>query len=305
MLARGSLGNPWLFEQLLGARDARADARGGPRRARLGDGPRRRAPRRRARGALPAQVLPLVRRRGSAAARRCRTRSSATASLAEARARSLRWSARARLRRPQRRSRRYTARPPSRRRSPRSSGLSCDGVDQHEATMPKDVILTPEGLEKLKDELEHLQTTAGARSPSASRRRASSATSPRTPSTTTPRTSRRCSRRGSPSSRSSCAPRRSSTPRTSRTDVVGVGSIVHVKDQKTGKSQKYTIVGSAEANPAERKLSNESPVGKALIGHKRNDDRRGRRCPTARRASSRSPRSTSGCRLDGGPTAPS
>ena len=55
------------------------------------------------------------------------------------------------------------------------------------------------------------------------------------------------------------------------TDVVGVGTIVHVKDEKTGKSQKYTIVGSAEANPAELKLSNESPVGRALMGHKRND----------------------------------
>ena len=55
------------------------------------------------------------------------------------------------------------------------------------------------------------------------------------------------------------------------TDVVGVGSIVHVKDEKTGKSQKYTIVGSAEASPAELKLSNESPVGRALLGHKRND----------------------------------
>ena len=55
------------------------------------------------------------------------------------------------------------------------------------------------------------------------------------------------------------------------TDVVGVGSTVHVKDEKTGKSQKYTIVGSAEANPAELKLSNESPVGRALLGHKRND----------------------------------
>ena len=55
------------------------------------------------------------------------------------------------------------------------------------------------------------------------------------------------------------------------TEVVGVGSIVHVKDEKTGKSVKYTIVGSAEANPDEAKLSNESPVGRALIGHKRND----------------------------------
>jgi transcription elongation factor GreA len=55
------------------------------------------------------------------------------------------------------------------------------------------------------------------------------------------------------------------------TDVVGVGSVVHVKDEKTGKSQKFTIVGSAEASPAELKLSNESPVGRALLGHKRND----------------------------------
>jgi transcription elongation factor GreA len=55
------------------------------------------------------------------------------------------------------------------------------------------------------------------------------------------------------------------------TDVVGVGVVVHVKDEKTGKSQKFTIVGSAEANPAELKLSNESPVGRALMGHKRND----------------------------------
>ena len=49
----------------------------------------------------------------------------------------------------------------------------------------------------------------------------------------------------------------------------------HVKDEKTGKSQKYTIVGSAEANPAESKLSNESPVGKAL--HRPQAQRRRRR----------------------------
>jgi transcription elongation factor GreA len=55
------------------------------------------------------------------------------------------------------------------------------------------------------------------------------------------------------------------------TDVVSVGSIVHVKDQKTDKSVKYKIVGSAEANPSEMKLSNESPVGKALLGRKRGE----------------------------------
>ena len=55
------------------------------------------------------------------------------------------------------------------------------------------------------------------------------------------------------------------------TDAVDVGVTVHVKDQKSGKSTKYRIVGSAEANPAENKLSNESPVGKALLGHKRGE----------------------------------
>jgi transcription elongation factor GreA len=55
------------------------------------------------------------------------------------------------------------------------------------------------------------------------------------------------------------------------TDHVRVGTTVHVKDEKSGKSVKYSIVGSAEANPSESKLSNESPVGKALIGHKRGE----------------------------------
>ena len=55
------------------------------------------------------------------------------------------------------------------------------------------------------------------------------------------------------------------------TDVVSVGATVHVKDQKTDKSTKFRIVGSAEADPSESKLSNESPVGKALLGHKRGE----------------------------------
>jgi transcription elongation factor GreA len=55
------------------------------------------------------------------------------------------------------------------------------------------------------------------------------------------------------------------------TTEVGVGTLVHVKDQKSGDSQKFHIVGSAEANPTEQKLSNESPIGKALMGHKRNE----------------------------------
>jgi transcription elongation factor GreA len=54
------------------------------------------------------------------------------------------------------------------------------------------------------------------------------------------------------------------------TDEVSVGVRVHVKDQKSGDSRKFQIVGATEAKPPD-KLSNESPVGKALMGHKRGD----------------------------------
>lgn len=54
-------------------------------------------------------------------------------------------------------------------------------------------------------------------------------------------------------------------------DVVAVGTTVHLKDQKTSKSVKYKIVGSSEADPLGGKLSNESPIGKALMGKKRNE----------------------------------
>jgi len=54
-------------------------------------------------------------------------------------------------------------------------------------------------------------------------------------------------------------------------DVVSVGSKVKLRDIAANKTFEYHIVGSAEANPAEQKLSNESPVGKAIIGHKKGE----------------------------------
>jgi transcription elongation factor GreA len=54
-------------------------------------------------------------------------------------------------------------------------------------------------------------------------------------------------------------------------DVVRVGSLVSVKDDKAGKALQYTIVGSTEADPSQNRLSNESPVGKALLGRKKGD----------------------------------
>jgi len=54
-------------------------------------------------------------------------------------------------------------------------------------------------------------------------------------------------------------------------DVVSVGSTVRLRDVDARQTFEYRIVGSAEANPAELKLSNESPVGKAIIGHKKGE----------------------------------
>ena len=52
--------------------------------------------------------------------------------------------------------------------------------------------------------------------------------------------------------------------------VVPVGSIVHIKDQDSGRSRKFQIVGSTEADLNGGKLSSESPIGAALIGGKVN-----------------------------------
>jgi transcription elongation factor GreA len=54
-------------------------------------------------------------------------------------------------------------------------------------------------------------------------------------------------------------------------EAVSVGSKVRLKDMDANETIEYHIVGSAEANPAEHKLSNESPVGKAIIGKKKGE----------------------------------
>jgi transcription elongation factor GreA len=53
--------------------------------------------------------------------------------------------------------------------------------------------------------------------------------------------------------------------------VVSVGSVVRLRDVDAKQTVEYHIVGSAEANPAEQKLSNESPVGKAILGKKKGE----------------------------------
>lgn len=49
-------------------------------------------------------------------------------------------------------------------------------------------------------------------------------------------------------------------------DTVSIGSIVTVEDMEFGDTMEYAIVGTAESDPLKNKISNESPVGKAILG---------------------------------------
>ncbi len=55
-----------------------------------------------------------------------------------------------------------------------------------------------------------------------------------------------------------------------KTDKVSIGSTVKLKDLQSNEVLEYTVVGSAEADPLHNKISNESPVGQAILGQKVN-----------------------------------
>jgi transcription elongation factor GreA len=57
-----------------------------------------------------------------------------------------------------------------------------------------------------------------------------------------------------------------------KSDVVELGSVVKVQAASAKKADTYTIVGSAEASPTEGRISNESPLGRALLGKKAGDE---------------------------------
>ena len=136
--------------------------------------------------------------------------------------------------------------------------------------MPREVIVTKEGLEELKSKIEHLSTTR--RREVAERIRAAREFGDIAENAEYDDAKNEQAMLEKQISDLEDKLRSATVVETPASgDKVTVGVTVHVKDQKTDKSVKYKIVGSAEANPAEQKLSNESPVGRALIGHKRGD----------------------------------
>ena len=137
--------------------------------------------------------------------------------------------------------------------------------------MPKDIILTPEGLDKLQTELEFLQTDK--RQEVAERIKEAREFGDITENSEydDAKNEQAMLERQIAELEDKLRGAQVLDEKAVTNEVVAVGVTVHVKDQKTDKSVKYKVVGSAEANPAENKLSNESPVGKALLGKKRGE----------------------------------
>ncbi len=136
--------------------------------------------------------------------------------------------------------------------------------------MQKDVLLTPEGLENLKKEIEHLSTTK--RREVAERIKEAREFGDITENSEYDDAKNEQAMLEARIMTLEDKLRAASVidAKELSADVVRVGSQVQVTDDK-GKKLTYTIVGSTEANPSENKLSNESPVGKALVGRKKGD----------------------------------
>jgi transcription elongation factor GreA len=137
--------------------------------------------------------------------------------------------------------------------------------------MPKDVILTPEGLEKLQRELDDLQTNKRREVAERIKDAREFGDISENSEYDDAKNEQMMLEQKIAQLEERLRSAQVVNPSELSNDVVRVGVTVNVKDEKTGDSDKYTIVGSAEANPSERRLSNESPVGKALMGHKRGD----------------------------------
>ncbi len=136
--------------------------------------------------------------------------------------------------------------------------------------MPKDVILTPQGLEKLQRELDDLQTNK--RREVAERIKEAREFGDISENSEYDDAKNEQAMLEARIASLEDKLRSASVINASELspDLVRVGSVVHIKDD-AGKTATYTIVGSTEADPSANKLSNESPVGKALVGRKKGD----------------------------------
>jgi transcription elongation factor GreA len=135
----------------------------------------------------------------------------------------------------------------------------------------KDVVLTPEGYTKLKDEIEYLKTAKRAEVAERIKHAREFGDISENSEYDDAKNEQAMVEHRIATLEERLANARVIEADEVTTDVVSIGVKVRLKDVDANQTVEYTIVGSAEANPAEQKLSNESPVGKAILGRKKGE----------------------------------
>ena len=135
----------------------------------------------------------------------------------------------------------------------------------------KEVILTPEGFKKLKDEIELLSTERRREIAERIRVAREFGDIAENAEYDTAKNDQAHLEARIAMLEERLANARVVTKKEIKTGEVSIGTKVRLRDVKANKTFEYHIVGSAEANPAENKLSNESPVGKAIMGRKKGE----------------------------------
>ena len=135
----------------------------------------------------------------------------------------------------------------------------------------KEVILTPEGYEKLKEEIEHLSTVKRREVAERIKHAREFGDILENSEYDDAKNEQAMLEHRIATLEERLADARIIEADSIPSDVVGIGVRVRLKDIDANETIEYTIVGSAEANPAEHRLSNESPVGRAIIGKKKGE----------------------------------
>ena len=151
-----------------------------------------------------------------------------------------------------------------------SSVLSPDSTEARLPTV-KDVILTPEGYKSLRQELDHLRTTRRREIAERIRDARAFGDIAENAEYDDAKNEQAMLEHKIAQLEERVAHAKVIDARSVDTSVVSIGSVVRLRDLDAKRSVEYFIVGSAEANPAEQKLSNESPVGKAILGRKKGE----------------------------------
>jgi transcription elongation factor GreA len=135
----------------------------------------------------------------------------------------------------------------------------------------KEVILTPEGFEKLKDEIEYLSNDRRREVAERIRVAREFGDIAENAEYDTAKNEQAYLEARIAMLEERLAHSRVVTKKEIKSGEVSIGTKVRLRDVGANKTVEYHIVGSAEADPAENKLSNESPVGKAIMGRKKGD----------------------------------